>query len=468
MENPITNKDFLLKGNVAQILYHDYAAKMPIFDFHCHLSPKDIALNKKYDNLSQIWLEGDHYKWRVMRANGVNEKYITGNATDWEKFKKWADTVPYTMRNPLYHWSHLELKNPFGIKNILNGDSAKIIYDLTSEMLGSEGFCTQGIIKKFKVQKICTTEDPTDSLEWHRQLAEENFGTKVSTSWRPDLAMAVGDPKAFNKYIKRLEEVADRSVTSYVDYLETLKERHDFFHEYGCRVADHGLEFPFPVEEYTENEISGIFSTIRTGKEIAPTEQQKFKSAMLYEFAIWNFEKGWVQQYHIGALRDVNAKGVREIGKACGFDSIADFNYAASLGEFLNRLEENNKLTKTIIYNLNPKDNEMVASMIANFQDGIIPGKMQYGTGWWFMDQKDGMEKQINALSNQGLLSRFIGMLTDSRSFLSYSRHEYFRRILCNLLGTDVENGELPRDLDFIGKMVQDISYNNAEKYFDL
>ncbi|MCP4366649.1 MAG: glucuronate isomerase, partial [Deltaproteobacteria bacterium] len=370
MENPIVNKDFLLHGNAARILYHDYAAKMPIIDYHCHLPPKDIALNRKFDNLSQLWLEGDHYKWRAMRTNGVNEKYITGNTTDWEKFNKWAETVPYTMRNPLYHWTHLELKNPFGITNILNGNSAKAIYDLTSEMLASEGFCTKGIIRKFNVQKICTTEDPTDSLEWHRQLAEDDFGTKVSTSWRPDLAMAVGNSQGFNQYIERLEEVTNRSIKSYTDYTEALKLRHDYFHENGCRIADHGLEFPFPVEEYTENEISGIFSEIRSGKKITPIKQQKFMSAMLYEFAIWNFEKGWVQQYHIGALRDVNIKGVRKIGKACGFDSIADFNYAASLGEFLNRLEEKNKLTKTIIYNLNPKDNEMVASMIGNFQDG--------------------------------------------------------------------------------------------------
>lgn len=468
MKNPITNRDFLLHGNVAKILYHDYAERMPIFDFHCHLSSKNIALNKKYVNLSQLWLEDDHYKWRAMRANGVNEKYITGNTTDWEKFKKWADTVPYTMRNPLYHWSHLELKNPFGITTILNGNSAKSIYDLTSEMLENEEFSTQGILQKFKVQKICTTEDPADSLEWHLQLAEENFGIKVSTSWRPDKAMAVADPKAFNEYIKRLEKIADRSINSYTDYLETLKERHDYFHVHGCRVADHGLEFPFPVEKYTENEISGIFSKIRAGKKISPNEQQKFMSAMLYEFAVWDFDKGWVQQYHIGALRNVNTKGVRLIGEACGFDSIADFSYAASLGEFLNRLEEKNKLTKTIIYNLNPKDNEMVATMVGNFQDGKIPGKIQYGPGWWFLDQKDGMEKQINALSNQGLLSRFVGMLTDSRSFLSFSRHEYFRRILCNLIGADVENGELPRDIDFLGKVVEDISYNNANKYFDL
>lgn len=467
MENPIVHIDFLLQSDLACTLYHEYAAKMPIIDYHCHVSAKEIAQNRKFDNLSQIWLEGDHYKWRAMRANGVNEDYITGSATDWEKFEKWAETVPDTMRNPLYHWTHLELKKPFGIHTLLNGNSAKEIYGVASERLSSGELDVWNIISKFNVQKICTTEDPVDSLEWHNQLATSTFGTRVTTAWRPDKAMDVRDATRFNNYIAQIEAASNFSISTFPDFMEALKSRHNYFHVNGCRVADHGLEFPFPVEAYTENEISNIFKKIRSGENIGPADRLKLMAAILYEFSVWNYEKGWVQQFHIGALRDVNTKGVRHIGQACGFDSIADFNYADSMGRFLNRLEENGRLGKTIVYNLNPKDNEMVASMMGNFQDGIIPGKMQFGSGWWFLDQKDGMEKQINTLSNLGLLSRFIGMLTDSRSFLSYSRHEYFRRILCNMIAMDIENGELPRDVDFLGKMVQNISYNNANNYFD-
>lgn len=467
MKNPITDKNFLLHNNVAKTLYHDYASKMPIIDYHCHLIPQEIAENRVFENLSKIWLEGDHYKWRAMRANGVEEKYISGKAKDWEKFQKWSETVPYTMRNPLYHWTHLELKHPFGINELLNKQSAKGIYDMASEVLSSGKLSAQNIMKHFNVQKVCTTDDPADSLKWHQKIVEDNCEIKVSMAWRPDRAMDVRDPVIFNDYVGMLEEVTSRSIESYTDYLETLKLRHDYFQEKGCRLADHGLEFPFPVDEFTEKEIATIFLKIRLGKNLANEDQQKFMSAMLHEFAVWNFEKGWVQQYHVGALRDVNTKGVRKVGKASGFDSIADFNYAASMGKFFNRLEESNQLAKTIIYNLNPKDNEMVASLIGNFQDGSTPGKMQFGAGWWFLDQKDGIEKQINTLSNQGLLSRFVGMLTDSRSFLSYSRHEYFRRILCNIIGTDVKNGELPNDMNFLGQMVQDISYNNANNYFN-
>ncbi|WP_341216238.1 glucuronate isomerase [uncultured Wocania sp.] len=467
MRNPIVDQNFLLHSNVAETLYHEYASKMPIIDYHCHIEAQEIAENRIFKNLTQIWLEGDHYKWRAMRANGISEDYITGKATDWEKFQKWAETVPYTMRNPLYHWTHLELKKPFGIEDILNKHSAKDIYNTASQKLSSGELSVENILKSFNVQKICTTNDPIDALKWHQHIVQSNMELQVSMAWRPDRAMDVRDPKEFNSYIERLEEISSNSISSYSDYLEVLKSRHNYFHERGCRLADHGLEFPFPVDTTTEQEISAIFSKIRLGKNLSEGDQQKMMSSLLYEFSIWNFEKGWVQQYHVGAFRDVNKKGVRIIGKACGFDSIADFNYATSMGIFLNRLEECNKLTKTIIYNLNPKDNEMVATMMGNFQDGSVPGKMQYGSGWWFLDQKDGIEKQINTLSNQGLLSRFIGMLTDSRSFLSYSRHDYFRRILCNIIGNDVENGELPNDMKFLGRMVQDISYNNANDYFD-
>ena len=467
MKNPIVHENFLLQTNTAQKLYHDFACKMPIIDYHCHLSPREIAENRIFENLSQIWLEEDHYKWRAMRANGIQEEYVSGKATDWEKFQKWAITVPYTMRNPLYHWTHLELKKPFGIDDILNKNSAKDIYNTASQKLSSGELSVENILKCFNVQKICTTNDPVDSLKWHQQIVQSKMELQVSMAWRPDKAMDVRDPKEFNSYIDRLEEVSSSTISTYSDYLEALKSRHDYFHERGCRLADHGLEFPFPVEAYTQKEVASIFLKIRLGKELTSNDRQKLMSSFLYEFAVWNFEKGWVQQYHIGAFRDVNKRGVSNVGQGCGYDSISDFPYAVSMGEFFNRLEEKEKLTKTIVYNLNPKDNEMVATMMGNFQDGSVPGKMQYGAGWWFLDQKDGIEKHINTLSNQGLLSRFIGMLTDSRSFLSYSRHEYFRRILCNIIGNDVENGELPNDIEFLGRMVQDISYNNANEYFD-
>ncbi|TLX78120.1 glucuronate isomerase [Labilibacter sediminis] len=466
MLNPIVQENFLLQSEVARELYHDFAAKMPIIDYHCHLSPKDIAQNRVFDNISQAWLEGDHYKWRAMRANGVDEKYITGNASDFEKFLKWAETVPNTLRNPLYHWTHMELSKPFGIKKMLNADTAKEVYDNASHQLSSGQLSVQSTLKKFNVEKLCTTDDPIDSLEWHQSMNKTQIGIKVTPAWRPDKAMAVGDVQSFNQYVDQLAEVINGSIESYDDFLSALKQRHDYFHENGCRLSDHGLEFPFPVEEVTEKEIQKIFQKLRSGEGINPIAQKEFMTAILHQLAVWNHEKGWVQQFHVGALRDVNTKGVRNIGQACGFDSIADFSYARSMGIFLNRLEEKGKLTKTIIYNLNPRDNEMVAAMLGNFQDGSVPGKMQYGSAWWFLDQKDGMEKQINALSSQGLLSRFVGMLTDSRSFISFSRHEYFRRILCNMLGQDVANGELPKDMNLLGQMVQNICYHNANEYF--
>ena len=466
MENPIVHSDFLLGNDVARTLYHEYAAKMPIIDYHNHLSAKDIATDKRFGNLTEIWLNNDHYKWRAMRANGVPEKYITGKASPKEKFYKWVETVPYTMRNPLYHWTHLELKHPFGINAILNESSAEHTYKAANEYLAGVDSGTWNILKQFNVKKLCTTEGPLDSLEWHRALMKGELDIKVSMAWRPDAAMDLRCPEGFVDFVSGLEKVCQCDITSYSDYLEALKERHGFFHENGCRLADHGLEFPFPVSTYTKKELETIFLKIREGKPLELEEQSKIMTDVLYEFAVWNAESGWAQQFHIGALRDVNQKGVAQVGKSSGFDSIADFAYARSMGQFFNRLELEGKLTKTIIYNLNPKDNAMMASMIGNFQDGSFPGKMQYGSGWWFLDQKDGMEKQLNTLSNQGLLSRFIGMLTDSRSFLSFSRHEYFRRILCNLLGKDVVKGELPKDIDFLGKMVQDICYINADKYF--
>lgn len=467
MENPIIHSDFLLNSAFARVLYHEYAAKMPIIDYHCHLNCKDIASNRQFNNLTEIWLEDDHYKWRAMRANGISEKYITGDAQPQEKFQKWAETVPYTMRNPLYHWTHLELKKPFGINKLLNDQSASEIYNQANDKLASGNLSVLNILKTFNVEKICTTDGPLDDLQWHRKLKNTDKRLTVSMAWRPDEAMNLSSPIEFNHFVNKLAKVANGQIDKFDDYLQALKDRHNYFHSQGCRLSDHGLEYPFPVESYTQSALEIIFVKIRNGKQLNYEEQQQMMSALLYEFACWNAEAGWVQQFHVGALRDVNTQGVQAVGQACGFDSIADFNYAATMGKFLNRLQKEDKLCKTIIYNLNPKDNEMVATMLGNFQDGSVPGKMQYGSGWWFLDQKDGVEKQLNTLSNQGLLSRFIGMLTDSRSFLSYSRHEYFRRILCNLIGEDVKQGLLPSDEKFLGKMIQNIAYNNANKYFD-
>ncbi|PTR01534.1 glucuronate isomerase [Mucilaginibacter yixingensis] len=467
IENPIVHPDFLLQSDVARELYHDYAAKIPIIDYHCHLPPADIALDRRFENLSQIWLEGDHYKWRAMRTHGIDEHYCTGAASDKEKFNKWAETVPYTLRNPLYHWTHLELKYPFGITEILNAASGDRIYQKGTELLQSEGFSVRGLLHKFNVKTVCTTEDPIDTLEHHAAIQADGFGVKVSTAWRPDNAIAVQNVQKFNVYIDKLATSCNKNIATFDDYLQALHQRHEFFHSMGCRLSDHGLDGPFPVTAYTDAEIKSIFGKLRTGQAVSPMEEQMFAACMLYNFAVMDFEKGWVQQYHVGAIRNVNLKAIREIGEAKGFDSIHDFSYAASMGAFFNRLEEESKLAKTILYNLNPRDNEMIATMIGNFQNGKVVSRFQYGSGWWFLDQKDGMEKQLNALSNMGLLFHFVGMVTDSRSFLSYSRHEYFRRILCNLLGRDVVNGEIPKDMKLLAQMVEAICYNNANDYFD-
>ena len=462
---PFLDDDFLLQTETAQRLYHEYAEAMPIFDYHCHISPKEIAEDRKFNNLAEIWLHGDHYKWRAMRTNGVDEKYCTGDATDWEKFQKWAETAPYTMRNPLYHWTHLELRRPFGMHTILNPASARHIWESCNAQLHSKNFSCRGIIHKANVKVICTTDDPVDSLEYHRSIKASGFGTKVIPAWRPDKAMAIEDPKTFNEYVSLLEEASGISITSFDQFMEAIQKRHLFFHENGCRLSDHGLETIYDAA-YTITEIKTIFSNIRAGKTQSTEDILKFKSAMLYEFAVMDHSRNWTQQYHLGAMRNNNTRMFETVGADKGFDSIGDYPVATALSKFLDRLEYEKKLTRTILYNLNPGDNEMMATMIGNFQDGSEPGKIQWGSGWWFLDQKDGMINQMNTLSNLGLLSRFVGMLTDSRSFLSYSRHEYFRRILCNLLGNDVENGELPSDIEFLGQMVEDISYNNAERYF--
>ncbi|MGJ1264238.1 glucuronate isomerase [Sphingobacterium spiritivorum] len=459
------DQNFLLHSKTAQDLYHNFAKNQPIIDYHNHLIPEQIANNASFENISQVWLNGDHYKWRAMRTNGVNEKYITGNASDEEKFRKWAETVPSTMRNPLYHWTHLELQRYFGITDLLSAKTADKIYADTAARLQTPEYSVRGLLKKMNVEVVCTTDDPTDSLNYHQQFAAEKEFFKMLPAFRPDKAMNSDDIEALNAYINKLESVSDRSISTLQEYLDALKKRHDFFADNGCSVSDHGLEQIY-AEDYTEQEIANIFAKIRARQTISYQENLKFKSAMLIYFAEWDHEKGWVQQYHLGALRNNNSRMLSILGPDTGWDSIGDFSQARALSKFLNKLDTQDKLAKTIIYNLNPADNELIATMIGNFNDGSVAGKIQFGSAWWFLDQKDGMTKQMNALSNMGLLSRLVGMLTDSRSFLSFPRHEYFRRLLCDLFGQDVENGELPNDIEEIGKIIADISYFNAKNYF--
>ncbi len=461
------DENFLLQSKTAQQLYHEFAAGMPIIDYHNHLIPEQVANDINFENLTQAWLYGDHYKWRAMRANGVNEQFITGNAGDFEKFQQWAATVPFTLRNPLYHWTHLELQRYFDVQDILNADSAAKIYDECSAKLQTKEYSVRGLLKKMNVKLICTTDDPVDSLEYHQQLSKEDTFTKMNPAFRPDKAMNVDDTASFNDYLSSLEKASNISIGSFNDYIAALKSRHAFFAENHCGVSDHGLEEIY-AEDYTQTEIVGIFAKIRSGGILSLEDRKKFKSAMLVNFAEWDCEAGWVQQFHLGALRNNNSRMLQQLGPDTGWDSIGDFSQAKALSKFLNRLDTNNQLAKTIIYNLNPADNELMATMIGNFNDGSVAGKVQWGSAWWFLDQKDGMIKQINALSNMGLLSKFVGMLTDSRSFLSFPRHEYFRRILCNLFGEEIENGELPNDIAWVGKVIQDICYNNAKNYFNL
>ncbi len=462
---PFLSDDFLLHSATARQLYHFHAAPQPIIDYHCHLPPDQIAQNRQFENITQIWLYGDHYKWRAMRANGVNERFVTGDASDWEKFEKWAETVPYTVRNPLYHWTHLELRRYFGITELLNKESARRIYDRCNELLQTPEYSVQGLLRKMNVVTVCTTDDPADSLEYHRALAASDFGTRILPTFRPDKAMTPEAPD-YNQYLDRLGAAAGVGIKTYADLRAALRQRHDFFAARGGRLSDHGLEQLYAAD-YTEEEVAAIFTKARAGQALSAHEVEQFKSAILIFLAELDWEKGWTQQFHLGALRNNNTRALRQLGPDTGWDSIGDFDQGRALARFLDRLDNQDKLAKTILYNLNPADNDLFAAMTGNFQDGSVAGKMQFGSGWWFLDQKDGMEKQLNALSNMGLLSRFVGMLTDSRSFLSFPRHEYFRRILCNLLGRDVENGELPaEELPWLGELVEKISYGNARDYF--
>lgn len=467
---PFMDENFLLNTKTAQELYHTHAAHLPIIDYHCHLNPQLVAEDYRFKSITEIWLGGDHYKWRALRSNGVDEHFITGDADDWAKFEKWAQTVPYTFRNPLYHWTHLELRTAFGVNKLLNPVTAREIYEeCNDKLLNDPTMTARGLMRKYKVETVCTTDDPVDSLEHHKRIAESGFEVKVLPTWRPDKAMAVEKPAQYRAYVEKLSEVSGVNISSFKDLVDALKVRHDFFESMGCKLSDHGIE-EFYADDYTDEEINNIFNKVYGGTELSGEEIRKFKSAMLMVFGEMDYDSGWTQQFHYGTIRDNNTKMFKLLGPDTGFDSIGEFNTAKSCARYLDRLNSRGKLTKTILYNLNPSANEVMATMLGNFQDGSVPGKIQLGSGWWFNDQIDGMRRQMNALSLLGLLSRFVGMLTDSRSFLSYPRHEYFRRTLCNLIGDDVENGEIPYsgyEADRVKSMVEDISYYNAKKFFN-
>ncbi len=457
--------DFLLQNKYAEELYKKYAAPQPIIDYHNHLPPKDIAEDRNFENITQVWLYGDHYKWRAMRTMGVDEKFITGDASDKEKFLAWAKTVPHTLRNPLYHWTHLELKRYFGIDELLNEENAERIYEEVNRQLQLPENSCRGLLKKMNVKTLCTTEDPIDTLKYHQQLVNSDFEVKVSTAFRPDKSILIENDN-YTDYIKDLGKAANTNIGSYADLKKALRNRIEYFHENGCRLCDHGLNY-ISFEEFSADEINEIFEKKLGGKSLTDLEVEKFHISLLLFLCETYHEFGWVQQFHLGALRNNNKRMLKELGPDTGWDSIADYCQAENLSAFLDALDGKDKLTKTILYNLNPSDNEIFATMIGNFNDGSIKGKVQFGSGWWFLDQKDGTIKQLNALSNMGLVSCFIGMLTDSRSFLSFPRHEYFRRVLCNLFGEEMESGELPDDMELVGQTIANISYHNAEEYFD-
>ncbi len=458
------HEDFLLSTKTASKLYHKYAEAEPIFDYHCHIPPKDIAENRQFKNLFEIWLEGDHYKWRAMRSNGVAESFCTGDATPEQKFNAWAKTVPQTLRNPLYHWTHLELKRYFGVTDLLDERTAAKIWKKANAQLATPAFTTQGLLKKMKVKVVCTTDDPVDDLKYHRAFAKAKHPTRMLPAFRPDKALTVNQPAGFNRWVEQLAAAANLDINSFSAFISALEKRHEYFHSQGCRLSDHGMNHCF-ADFCSEKVAAGIYDKARKGSQVSPLEHSQFASFMMVFFGHLDARRGWTKQLHLGALRNNNIRLLTKLGPDTGFDSIGDFPQAEALAAYLNKLDSDNLLPKTIIYNLNPADNYMFATMIGNFQDGTIPGKIQYGSGWWFLDQKEGMEWQINALSNLGLLSRFVGMITDSRSFMSYPRHEYFRRTLCNLIGRDIKNRLIPDDEDLVGPMIRNICYTNAKNY---
>lgn len=468
MKKTFINEDFLIQNETGRRLYHTVAANQPIIDYHNHLPPADIANDKTYENLTEIWLAGDHYKWRAMRTCGVDEKFITGDATDKEKFLAWAKMVPKTLKNPLYHWTHMELADPFGIKDrLLNEESADKIWDECNEMLREPEFSARSLLTRRRVEVVATTDDPTDSLEYHQQYQkEEGAPFLMVPTFRPDKGMQVENATAFRDWIHKLEKRSGKSVTNFSELLDALRARHDTFHELGCRASDHGINRPFS-EPFTEKKADKIMKKSLAGKAVSEEETAVFKSSFLHNCALMNHEKEWVFQLHIGALRNNNTRMMKQLGPDTGFDSIDDVVIAKPLATLLDRLDASDSLPKTVLYNLNPRDNELFATMLGNFQVGSIPGKLQHGPPWWFLDQKDGIEKQAECLSNMGILSEFIGMTTDSRSFLSFSRHEYFRRIICNMIGDDVEKGLVPEDETLLSDLIEDICYSNPKKYFN-
>lgn len=461
------DEDFLLSSKTAQILYHDYAKEQPIFDYHCHLSPKEIAENRQFKDLAEIWLEGDHYKWRALRTAGVDEQLITGNADNYSKYLAWAKTVPLCIGNPIYHWTHLELRRPFGISGVLfNPENAEKIWHQCNEMLQQPEFSARGIMQQMNVKLSGTTDDPIDDLKYHKQIAaDSSFDVEVVPSWRPDKVFKI-ELSHFNDYIRQLSEVSDVEIRSFSDLQKALLKRLDHFDSCGCKSADHGIEIVRFAPIPDDSELTRILQKRLQNQPLLEEEIAQFSTAVLVWLASEYYKRQWVMQMHIGAIRNNNTRMFKLLGADSGFDSIGDRIYAEQLSHLLDAMDQQNQLPKTILYCLNPRDNEMIASMIGNFQTGGIAGKIQFGSGWWFNDQKDGMERQLQQLSQLGLLSQFVGMLTDSRSFLSYTRHEYFRRILCEMIGKWVENGEAPNDIPLLGSMVQNICFNNAKNYF--
>jgi glucuronate isomerase len=459
--------DFLLHSKAAHRLYHEFAEPEPILDFHSHLPAQDIAADRRFRDLTEIWLEGDHYKWRLMRANGIAERYCTGDATPFEKFQAWAKTVPATLRNPLYHWTHLELKRYFGFDEPLNEHTAKAIWEKANTLLSTPDFSTRGILKKFRVRVACTTDDPCDDLANHRRVNSSEKVLRVYPTFRPDKALQVNDPEKFNAWIARLERASNIHVASFQGFLDALKGRHEAFDAVGCRMSDHGLPYCY-ANSYTEREAATVFEKARSAKPASAEEHERFASFLMLFFGHLDAEKGWTKQLHLGALRSVNSRLTGDLGPDTGFDCIGDWPQAKSLNAYLDLLERENALPRMILYNVNPADHYVFATAAGSFQDGSAPGKVQYGSAWWFLDQKDGIERRLNALSNTGLLSRFVGMVTDSRSFMSFPRHEYFRRVLCNLLGNEIEEGQLPNDFELVGGMVRNICFENARQFLNL